>query len=195
MLAGALALAVVGTGCALGPDEVVPGPGVEGEPDEVGMNGYSWVVDGELAGMPRPGARRPLDEDLAFLEEQGIKLLVSLTEAGTDPEAAAQYGIEVLHLPVRDYTAPTMMQLREFIDAAKAMIEAGEPVGVHCTGGKGRTGTFLSTYFVDQGMTADEAIAHVRSLRPGSVETETQVQVIHDYADWSRDGTPTGAAP
>jgi atypical dual specificity phosphatase len=199
LVAGALALAVAaGAGCALGPDEVVPASDdvAQGDPIEgSAMNGYSWVIDGELAGMPRPGARRALDEDLAFLEEQGLDLLVSLTEEGTDPVAAARRGIDVLHLPVKDFTAPTMLQLREFVVAANAAIAAGKQVGVHCGAGKGRTGTFLSTFFVDQGMTADEAIAHVRSLRPGSVETATQVEVIREYAVWSRDVAPTGVAP
>lgn len=146
------------------------------------MDGFSWVVNQTLAGMPQPGARGSLDKDLEFLAEQHVDLLVSLTEDGTDPVAAAPHGITVLHLPVRDFTAPSLDQLVEFNAAADAAIASGKTIGVHCGAGLGRTGTFLSSFFVTEGMTADEAIAHVRELRPGSIETATQVQAIHDYA-------------
>lgn len=151
------------------------------------MSGFSWVVDQQLAGMPRPGGHGDLDGDLAFLQDQGIDLLVSLTEAGTDPELASGYGIEVLHLPVADFHAPTLAQLDEFAEATLAAMNDGKRVGVHCAAGLGRTGTFLSAYFVTQRMTADRAIAHVRELRPGSVETEAQVQAVHDFAEaWGK---------
>ena len=195
-----VALAAGAGGCGLGPDEVVPVEAAavgddapnEGSPE---MRGYSWVIDGQLAGMPRPGGREPLEVDLSFLEGQGIDLLVSLTEVGTDPVAAASHGIDVLHLPVKDFTAPTLLQLREFVIAATRAMAEGRAVGVHCGAGKGRTGTFLSSYFVAQGMTGDEAIEHVRALRPGSVETAAQAQAVRDYAAWARSAAAAAAAP
>lgn len=138
------------------------------------MREFSWVVDGQLAGMPRPGSSGALDDDLAFLQARGISLLVSLTEQPVDPAAVAQHGLELIHLPVADFTAPTQSQLRTFVETASAAMAAGRPVGVHCGAGKGRTGTFLAAYFVAQGMTAPAAIAHVRALRPGSIETADQ---------------------
>jgi len=144
-------------------------------------SGFSWVVEDQLAGMPRLGAGSTRDQHLAFLAEQEIDLLVSLTAEGTDPDAAAAYGVSVLHLPVKDFSAPTLDQLFEFTAIAHQVIDEGGRVGVHCTAGLGRTGTFLSAYFVTTGMTADEAIAHVRELRPGSVETKVQEQAVHDF--------------
>jgi atypical dual specificity phosphatase len=145
------------------------------------MPGFSWVIEGELAGMPRPGGVRALEEDLRFLSEQGIDVLVSLTETPTDPQAVADKGIELLHLPVVDFTAPTQQQLGEFVTAADQVIERGGRVGVHCAGGKGRTGTFLAVFFVARGMSAGEAIAEVRKLRPGSIETADQEQAVEQY--------------
>jgi len=146
-----------------------------------GMPGFSWVIDGELGGMPRPGGIRPLDRDLEFLREQGIVLLVSLTEEPTDPAAVAAAGIELLHLPVADFTAPSQRQLDEFVSAAARSIANGGGVGVHCAGGKGRTGTFLAVFLVSRGMSAQEAIAEVRRLRPGSIETEDQERAVEQY--------------
>lgn len=149
-------------------------------PDPV--SNFSWVVDGELAGMADPNSFS-LEGHLAFLEEEGVEILVSLTEEGTDPARAAAHDITVVHLPVRDFSAPTLDQLFLFAWLADQAIAEGRPVGVHCGAGLGRTGTFLASYFVAQGMTAQEAIDHVRSLRPGSIETADQILIIHDFAD------------
>jgi atypical dual specificity phosphatase len=52
---------------------------------------------------------------------------------------------------------------------------------VHCLAGRGRSGTLAAVWFVHEGMTADEAIAHIRTLRPGSIETEVQEEAVHRY--------------
>ena len=55
--------------------------------------GFSWIVPGELAAMPLPGRDRPLEEDAAFLEQEGIRILVSLTENPPDFEVLASRAI------------------------------------------------------------------------------------------------------
>ncbi|MBI2344418.1 MAG: dual specificity protein phosphatase family protein [Deltaproteobacteria bacterium] len=152
-------------------------------PSEEVMPGFSWVIWHKLSGMAKPGLKHPLEEDLASLMDQGIDLLVSLTEKSIDPVIAATYDIDVLHIPVKDFTAPTVQQLATFIDQASAVMQNGGRVGVHCFAGKGRTGTFLAAYFVYQGMLPAEAIDHVRELRPGSIETPEQEAVIFAYYD------------
>jgi atypical dual specificity phosphatase len=149
--------------------------------DREAMPGFSWVIDGELAGMPRPGGVRPLEADLRFIADQGVDLLVSLTETPTDEQALTAAGITLLHLPVVDFTAPTQEQLAEFVSRAGEVIGRGDSVGVHCAGGKGRTGTFLAAFFVSRGMTADQAIEEVRRLRPGSIETAEQERAVEQY--------------
>ena len=146
------------------------------------MDGFSWVVDEQLAGMPQPGSNSSLEQDLSFLHDQEVDLLFSLTVGGTDPELAASYDVELVHLPVPDFTAPSLEQLEQFVTLARSALAKGERVGVHCGAGLGRTGTFLAAYFVTTGLGADAAIAHVRKLRPGSVETQAQEQVVRDFA-------------
>jgi atypical dual specificity phosphatase len=136
----------------------------------------------KLAGMEQPGTGAALDEALSYLAWKGISLLVSLTIDPVDSATAQAYGITVLHLPIPDFTAPTQQQIVQFVAAASSMIANGGAVAVQCGAGMGRTGTMLACYFVSDGMAADQAIAHVRELRPGSVETESQVQAVRDYA-------------
>ncbi len=132
--------------------------------------------------MAQPGLFSPLDVDLAFLHQQGVRVLVSVTEGPLPPERVAAFGITPLHIPVVDRTAPTQGQLEDFIARASAAIANGEAVGVHCLGGKGRTGTFLAAYEVHQGANLTDAIARIRKLRPDSIETAEQEDAVRIFA-------------
>jgi atypical dual specificity phosphatase len=156
--------------------------GFQGSQGQAAMKGFSWVIENQVAGMPRPGVKRPLDQDLAFLRAQGIDALVSLPEQPLDPAALSQHGIESLHIPVADFHAPTQAQLDQYVNAVQSWTSAGRRVGTHCTAGLGRTGTFLAALFVARGMDADAAIAEVRRLRPGSIETDEQEQAVREFA-------------
>lgn len=136
--------------------------------------GFSWVVPGELAAMPVPGRDRPLDQDAAFLEQEGIRVLVSLTEEPPDADTLAAHSIEQEHLPIQDFAPPTLEQMNEFVAFVEDEVATGRPVGVHCTAGLGRSGTMAAAYLVSTGTSADEAITIIRELRPGSIETAAQ---------------------
>ena len=175
--------AIALAGCAdVSPATLEESEALEGASVPLEMKGFSWVLEGRLAGMPQPGPGDDLEHDLLFLEEQEIELLVSLTEKSTDIEAAKAHGMAVLHLPVKDFAAPTLDQLFEFTSTVHEWLSEGKRVGVHCRAGLGRTGTFLAAYFVTTGMTAGAAIEHVRVLRPGSVETAAQEQTVYAFA-------------
>jgi atypical dual specificity phosphatase len=138
----------------------------------------TWFEDGTLAacGFPRS------DDVLRELADRGVGLLINLHERPHAPERMARYHMAELHLPVPDFTPPTPEQLERGVAAMERAIASGTPVAVHCGGGLGRTGTLLACYLVRRGRTAEEAIAHVRALRPGSVETAAQEAAVRSFA-------------
>ena len=152
------------------------------DPDTNSVPGFSWVEKDHLAAMARPGRQRDMEEDLAWLQSAGIRVLVSLTEEPVPEKALEKYGMTGLHLPVEDFTPPTLEQMDRFIgEVDRAKLE-DFALGIHCTAGKGRTGTMLAAYLVTQGLSAEEAIAEIRDLRPGSVETPRQEERVEEFS-------------
>lgn len=149
--------------------------------EQEAMRGFSWVESELLAGMPRPGVRRSLEEDVDFLRGQGLVRLISLTEEPLPQETLQRVGMQTLHLPVQDFTAPTQEQMHIFVNTVHEHLKNDEAVGVHCTAGLGRSGTMLAAYFVSTGMTAPEALEEIRRQRPGSVETASQEAAIEEF--------------
>jgi atypical dual specificity phosphatase len=154
------------------------------------MQGFSWILEKQLAGMPRPGTAGSLDDDLVFLASQKLDLLVSLTEIPIESQRLKSKGIKSLHLPVPDFTAPSIKQLQRFVAVSNAIIKNNGRVGVHCAGGKGRTGTFLAAYLVYTGLKPEKAIAQIRKKRPGSIETSSQEETIRAFHLSIQSATP-----
>jgi atypical dual specificity phosphatase len=147
--------------------------------------GFSWIDRPHLAALARPDG----PDDYRWLREQGIQLLIVLTEFPPHRPWLDDAGLLALHVPVPDFHAPTPEQMDQCVGAIHRAREQGLGVGVHCMAGLGRTGTILAAYFVSAGMSASEAIARVRTLRPGSIETEEQSEAVQAYAE--RLGTET----
>ncbi len=153
------------------------------------LRNFSWLIDGEVAGMARPyippyDPNRPQSGDVRILKDIGIRALIGLTEHGPDHETVRNYEFDYLWIPVPDMTSPTMEELDlavSFIDEAR---RNSTPMAVFCGAGYGRTGTVLSAYLVSLGKEPGEAIAEVRRKRPGSVETAEQEQAVAEYLFW-----------
>ena len=138
----------------------------------------AWVAPGVL-GCAYPRTERAL----AALSGGGVRLLVNLHERPHDPARLARHGLKEVHLPVRDFDAPSPCQIERGVGAILGTLAAGEAAAVHCGGGLGRTGTLLACYLArGEGLGAGEAIWRVRSLRPGSVETAAQAAAVEAWA-------------
>lgn len=140
---------------------------------------FTWVVDGSIAACRYPRTASAL----RALAGRGITVLLNLHEDPHDPAQLAACNLTEVHVPVRDFTAPAPEQIRAGVAAIREAVAQGRPIAVHCGAGLGRTGTMLACYFVSTGMTADAAIARMRRIRPGSIETERQRLAVRQYAD------------
>ena len=139
--------------------------------------GFSWVDSQRLAALAYPDA-----EDLRWLRGNGIDIVMTLTEDPLPRHWVNEAGILAVHLPVRDMSAPSLEILEAAVETITQANQTNMAVAVHCMAGIGRTGTVLAAYFVNEGMTAEEAIRKVRQLRPGSVETRGQEQAVAEFA-------------
>ena len=121
---------------------------------------------------------------LAALSARGVRLLVNLHERPHDPARLGRYGLREVHLPVKDFAAPSPGQVECSVGALQKALTAGESAAVHCGGGLGRTGTVLACYLLasGEGLGAEDVIERVRALRPGSVEPPAQLAAVRAWA-------------
>jgi atypical dual specificity phosphatase len=141
-------------------------------------NGFSWIDKPLLAALARPAS----PEEFRWLREQGIEVLLSLTEDRPRRDWTEEANLLVFHEPMEDMEAPSQEQLDRAVSAIQRATARGMPVAVHCGAGLGRTGVVLAAYFVAKGANAATATTRIRRLRPGSIETEEQVEAIELFA-------------
>ena len=138
------------------------------------MRNFSYLITGVLAGANMPRGK----EDLEYLVEQGIKILVTAMEDSLDVQMVEAVGLEYHYIPILPYGTPSLQQISAFVELVNRNRQKNRPVAVHCYMGWGRTGTLLAAYLVNEGMSASDAIDEVRKKRPGSIETGGQEQVL-----------------
>ena len=143
------------------------------------LYGFSWVIEGKLAAMAMPDRSR---EDLEELAARGVGALVNLTNRDWPAEVLKEGGLAYLQLPVPDFRPPQPRQVDQFMKFCDENIAEGRAVVVHCVAGRGRTGTMVACYLVYGGMEPRKAVAFIRSLRGGSIETLSQEAAVHDFA-------------
>lgn len=128
---------------------------------------------------------RDLAIDLDAIHDWGAAAVVTLVE---DHELASlkvdQLGAEVQarhmdwhHLPIPDVSAPCArfeVQWQQHGAGLRSLLRHGFKVLVHCKGGLGRAGTISARLLAELGTAPVEAIAMVRAVRPGAIETEAQ---------------------
>jgi atypical dual specificity phosphatase len=141
-------------------------------------NGFSWIEKPLLAALASPNDAG----DFAWLRQQGIDVVLSLTEDPPRRHWVNDAGLMLVHVPMIDMQPPTPDEIDKALAAIQGAHGNNMGIAVHCGAGLGRTGVVLACYFVTKGLSAANAIARVRRLRPGSVETDEQERAIEEFA-------------
>lgn len=140
-----------------------------------GPHGFHWIVEGRLAGAARPGAVNDIGYELDLLKDAGVTTLVTLTETNFPQGPLVLRRMDNVHLPIPDGKAPSIGSVMFLLRRMRQLLESGRVIAVHCLQGAGRTGTILAACLIEGGgMTAQEAISHLRSKYPEYVKTEEQ---------------------
>ncbi len=128
----------------------------------------SWIEPGILAASGIPIS----PDDIRSLRDQGIRAILTLTEhpitnfSGLSTGFFSSLDIVYKHVPVVDQCAPESSATAQILQFIHEMQAQQRPVLVHCHAGIGRTGTILYLYYLDQGLSLDEAKARIKSVRP-----------------------------
>ena len=138
------------------------------------------------------GWHRDLNRDLDTIRDWGAAAVVTLLEpAELSLLKVERLGEEVLrrnmswfHLPIADVSTPDERFEQEWDVAGeelRSILRSGSNVLVHCRGGLGRAGTIAARLLVELGMDPATAIASVRAVRPGAIETSDQEKFVLNF--------------
>ena len=75
-----------------------------------------------------------------------------------------------------------MEQAEQAVAFINRQLAQKRAVAVYCDAGLGRTGTLLAAYLISQAETAAGAIERIRNAKRVALETERQIQFLHEFA-------------
>ena len=146
-----------------------------------------WVIPGRLLAGEYPGAKTPekTARKLKVLRDAGINSFVDLTEAGETTwggvpmrpyDGQLDAGADYRRFAIPDTGVIDDGGYDRILAHIRAELEAGKVVLAHCWGGKGRTGTVIGSWLIEQlGLGYPEVIEHMQDLRGGTCKAHHPV--------------------
>jgi ADP-ribosyl-[dinitrogen reductase] hydrolase len=157
--------------------------------DTMGAIGVTFCPGKKDIDAARGAWDRDLAADLYAIADWNAAAVVTLMEdhelASLAVEELGQavqaHHLTWFHLPIRDVDIPGEHfeeGWRHDGEAIRALVRAGANVVLHCRGGLGRSGMIAARLLTELGWAPDKAIAAIRHVRPGAIETRSQEQVV-----------------
>jgi len=132
--------------------------------DKTGDSTYriTWITD-HLAVGCAPTSYIELDA----IRKHGVDAIINLCAEFCDlHEIEQKSGFEVYYLPIPDEHAPDMDEMEKALAWLDEAIYLDKKTLIHCCHGIGRTGTFVSSYFLRRGMSlklSSKTLQHSRA--------------------------------
>ena len=112
------------------------------------------------------------------LVRKGIRADISLEDKRLDRPWGVKY---FLWLPTKNYTPPSLEQLRIGVGFLHEMVANKVKVYVHCEHGHGRAPTLVAAYFISLGKTVDQAIQAIEEKRKVTHLDRSQINALRRY--------------
>lgn len=157
----------------------------------------NWITDSIMA-MQRPSTQlvKRHKLDIRF-NEVGIMSIFNLQLPGEhslcgdgirsdslfsySSEDFKSKGIECFNFGWTDMTVPPMNLMFDLVHNISTQLKIGR-IAIHCHAGLGRTGLAIACYLVFSGFfEPKDAIDLIRKRRPGSLQTQTQIQYVFHF--------------
>lgn len=130
-----------------------------------------------------------LGVEMKRFRTHGARTLIALVEdEELDPvdfrdimDAARHESIEVLRLPIRDFSVPKPDQQPDWEHIRASAIhdlQNGFSVAIHCLAGIGRSYMMAGSLLVHLGQKPEEVFARIRAIQPDALETSKQVAYL-----------------
>jgi protein-tyrosine phosphatase len=167
------------------------------------MNPF-WVrTEGiRLSITPRPRGGDWLGDDVRFLRQSGVDVLVSaLTPIEADELGLLEEnnfcqinGLEFLSFPIEDRSVPpSFHEFDLLLNSVIDYLRSGKAVGVHCRAGVGRSSMIVASVLIRTGFSVDSAFRAIQEARGCTVpDTPEQRQWVERYASRSSGLQNTG---
>ncbi|MBN3289080.1 PTPC1 protein, partial [Polypterus senegalus] len=160
----------------------------------------TWITDNILA-MVRPST--PLIKEYKIIEQFSqcnIKSVINMQIPGEHahcgspleppsgfsylPEVFMDNNIFFFNFGMPDFGVSSLIRMLDMVKVM-AFAEKEGKVAVHCHAGLGRTGVLIACYLVYAAhVNASEAIHFVRLKRPSSIQTQAQINLVYDFAQF-----------
>lgn len=179
-------------------DDQSPGIGYQqSDPPEGEAVHPTWELAVEKAAlvmMPCPGTQQvTLLDTMKQLKRSGVSVIVTAItreemarkQVESLGQVAQGLGLGWIHLPIEDDSVPDALFCEHWPTVSpqlRAALKRGQKVALHCMGGSGRTGLLAAHVLLDCGWPLEQAMRHIRALRPGAFSQPAQREYIEQVA-------------
>ena len=142
---------------------------------------FGFLHPYNVAGMGEPWSMK-IDQTHRFLQSQGIRAVLTLTEDDLYGERHRIAGFLCHHEPIDDCEPPSAAGMDRAVGFIDTCLEKRFGVAVHCLEGRGRTGTVLGAWIgLKESLDPESAIKRIFELRPYTVLTPSQRSFLYRY--------------